>query len=149
MPKLDLDAIAATNATGYPPAFAGNVQGRFYKRLGPVARLTDFGACHTVLQPGAWSSQRHWHEGEDELVVILSGTAVLVDDHGETPLGPGDVACFPKGDGNGHVLQNRSEADCVFLAIGGPGVSDCHYPDIDMHYGSAHGGWHRKDGSPF
>ena len=38
MPKLDLDAIPQTNATGYPQEFAGEVQRRFYKRLGPVYR---------------------------------------------------------------------------------------------------------------
>ena len=29
MPKLDLDAIEQTNATGYPPEYAGAVQGRW------------------------------------------------------------------------------------------------------------------------
>jgi uncharacterized cupin superfamily protein len=31
------------------------------------------GAQHVVLKPGAWSSQRHWHDDEDELLVMLSG----------------------------------------------------------------------------
>ncbi|MGJ3628127.1 hypothetical protein AB5I41_16285 [Sphingomonas sp. MMS24-JH45] len=25
------------------------------------------------MPPGKWSSQRHWHEGEDEIVVVLAG----------------------------------------------------------------------------
>lgn len=148
MPKLDLDAIPQTNATGYPPDFAGVVQGRWYRRLAPASGIADFGASHVVLKPGAWSSQRHWHEGEDELLVMLSGEAVLVDDTGEHPMRPGDVAAFPKGDGNGHVLQNRSDADCVFVAIGGPSDTDCHYPDIDMHL-FAGAGFRRKDGGGF
>ena len=44
----------------------------------------------------------------------------------------GDCAAFPKNDGNGHVLQNRSVSDCVFVAVGRPAQSRCHYPDIDM-----------------
>ena len=86
-----------------------------------------------MLKPGAWSSQRHWHEGEDELVVMLDGEAVLVDDTGETVLRSGDVAAFAKNNGNGHVLQNRSDRPCVFVAIGRPSDTACHYPDIDMH----------------
>ena len=35
-----------------------------------------------MLKPGAWSSQRHWHNGEDEFLVMLSGEAVLVEDDG-------------------------------------------------------------------
>ena len=149
MPKLDLDAIPQTNATGYPPAYADVVQGRWYRRLAPAAGLEDFGASHVVLQPGAWSSQRHWHEGEDELVIMLSGVAVLLDNHGETEMRAGDIAAFPKNDGNGHVLQNRSGEPCVYVAIGRPAASDCHYPDIDMHLSAAVGEQRRKDGSEF
>lgn len=148
MPKLDLDTIPQTNATGYPPEYAEVVQGRCYRRLAPVAGLEDFGASHVVLKPGAWSAQRHWHEGEDELVVMIAGEAVLVDDSGETVMRAGDVAAFPKNDGNGHVLQNRSSADCVYVAIGKPSASDCHYPDIDLHLFPGEG-FRRKDGSAF
>jgi uncharacterized cupin superfamily protein len=149
MPKLDLDSIPQTNATGYPPEYADVVQGRWYRRLAPASGISDFGASHVVLQPGAWSSQRHWHEGEDELVVMLAGEAVLVDDSGETVMRPGDVAAFPKNDGNGHVLQNRSDVPCTFVAIGRPADTACHYPDIDMHLFSGADRQKRKDGSDF
>lgn len=148
MPKLDLDAIPQTNATGYPPEYADKVQGRWYRRLGPLGGLSEYGVSHVVLKPGAWSSQRHWHEGEDEFVVMLSGEAVLVDDDGEHVMRPGDCAAFPKGDGNGHVLQNRGDADCVFVAVGKKSESDCHYPDIDMHLVAGQD-FRRKDGAGF
>ena len=148
MPKLDLDAIPQTNATGYPPEYADKVQGRWYRRMAPASGITDFGYSHVTLKPGAWSAHRHWHEGEDEFVVMISGEAVLVDDDGEHVMLPGDIAAFPKNDGNGHVLINRSEADCVFIAVGKPSVTDCHYPDIDMHLFEGQG-FRRKDGSEF
>ncbi len=149
MPKLDLSAIPQTNTTGYPAQYADVVQGRWYRRLAPAAGLSVFGASQVVLQPGAWSSQRHWHEGEDELVVMLSGEAVLVDDTGETPMRSGDIAAFAKNDGNGHVLQNRSAAPCTFVALGRPSETDCHYPDIDMHLFADAGEQRRKDGRAF
>ncbi|WOK37240.1 cupin domain-containing protein [Sphingomonas sp. C3-2] len=149
MPKIDLDAIPQTNATGYPPEYAGVVEGRWYRRLAPVTGLTDFGASHVTLKPGAWSAQRHWHEGEDELVVMLLGEAVLIDDFGRHMLRAGDVAAFPKMDGNGHVIVNESECDCVFVAVGRPSASDCHYPDIDMHLDARTGRQRRKNGTEF
>jgi uncharacterized cupin superfamily protein len=148
MPKLDLDAFPQTNATGYAPEYAGDVQGRWYRRLGPDSGLKDFGVSHVTLKPGAWSSQRHWHEGEDEFVVMLAGQAVLVDDEGEHLMNPGDCASFPAGQANGHVLQNRSDSECVFVAVGRPTATDCHYPDIDMHLFEGKG-FRRKDGSEF
>ncbi len=149
MPKLDLESILQTNATGYPKVFADVVEGRWYRRLAPATGISDFGASHVVLAPGAWSSQRHWHVGEDELVVMISGEAVLVDDTGEVLMRPGDVAAFPKNDGNGHVLQNRSDSPCTYVAIGRPQATDCHYPDIDMHLSADVGEQRRKDGSAF
>jgi uncharacterized cupin superfamily protein len=149
MPKLDLAAIPQTNRTGYPPPYDQAVAGRWVRRLRPAAGLTDLGAAHVVLKPGAWSSQRHWHAEEDELVVILEGEAVLVEDEGETVLRAGDIAAWPKGVKNGHVLQNRSGADCVMLAVsaGDTAADYGEYPDIDMKF--APDGYLRKDGTPY
>ncbi|HEY5711332.1 MAG TPA: cupin domain-containing protein [Allosphingosinicella sp.] len=149
MPKLDLDAIEQTNRTGYPPPFSDPMGKRLYRRLAPAADIEDFGASHVVLEPGGISSQRHWHEGEDELVVMVEGEAVLVEEGSETMMRPGDIASFPKGVANGHHLVNRSARPCVFVAIGKPALTDCHYPDIDMHLDAASGRYTHKDGSAY
>jgi uncharacterized cupin superfamily protein len=148
MPKISLDAIPQTNATGYPPPFDEAVQGRWYRRLAPASGLTDFGASHVVLKPGAWSSQRHWHDGEDEFVVMIAGEAVLVEDDGEVVVRAGDCLAFPKGNTNGHHLINRSYADCVFVAIGGGVGTGGGYSDIDMLF-TGDGRYTRKDGTDY
>ena len=149
MPKLNLTAIEPTNRTGYPPPYAAAMAKRWTRRLAPVAGLADFGASHVVLEPGGISSQRHWHEDEDELVIVLAGEAVLVEEGGETLLRAGDVAAFPKGVADGHHLVNRSASDCVFVAIGKPAAGHCHYPDIDLHIHGVTGRFTHKDGSPY
>lgn len=149
MPKLDLAAIPQTNRTGYPSPYDEAVAGRWVRRLRPAAALSDLGAAHVVLKPGAWSSQRHWHAEEDELVVILQGEAVLVEDEGETVLRAGDIAAWPKGVRNGHVLQNRGDADCVMLAVSaGDAAADYgEYPDIDLKFTPE--GYAHKDGTSY
>src|SRR3954449_8728346 len=144
MPKIDLDAIEQVNRTGYPPPLNEAVQGRWYRRLAPATGLTAFGISHVVLKPGAWSSQRHWHVGEDEFLVMVSGEAVLEDDHGEHVLRPGDCAAFPMNDLNGHHLQNCGEADCVFIVVGAGANEGGDYPDIDMSF-TPEGIYVRKD----
>lgn len=144
MPKLDLDAIEQINATGYPPPYDAPMAKRRYRRLAPAAGLADFGVSHVVLEPGGISSQRHWHEGEDEFVVMLAGEAALIEDGGEMILRAGDCAAFPKGVADGHHLVNRSGADCVFVAVGKPAATDCHYPDINMHLDATSGRFIRK-----
>lgn len=148
MPKIDISSIPQTNATGYPAPFDKEVEGRWYRRLAPVTGLMQMGASHVVLKPGAWSSQRHWHEDEDELVIMLSGEAVLIEDDGECVLRAGDVAAFPAGVKNGHHLQNRSQSDCIFIAIGtGDRSQGGGYSDIDMTFGED--GYFHMDGTPY
>jgi uncharacterized cupin superfamily protein len=149
MPKLDLDAIPQANDTGYPDPYDRDVAGRGYRRLAPAAGLSEMGASHVVLKPGAWSSQRHWHVVEDELLVMVAGEAVLVEDEGETVLRAGDVAAWPKGVRNGHHLQNRSGEDCVFIAIsaGDSAADHGEYPDIDLKFVGRD--YFHKDGTPY
>jgi uncharacterized cupin superfamily protein len=148
MPKIDLESIEQLNRTGYPPPFNEQVAGRWYRRLAPATGLTDFGVSHVTLKPGAWSSQRHWHNGEDEFLVMLSGEAVLVEDEGETVLRAGDCAAWPKGTTNGHHLRNQSGEDCSFVVMSGGTSAGGGYSDIDMMW-TVEGGFVHKDGSPY
>ncbi len=148
MPKIDVEAIPQSNATGYPPPFDAEVKGRWWRRLAPAAGLTQMGASHVVLRPGAWSSQRHWHEGEDELVIMLSGEAVLIEDDGETVMRAGDIAAWAAGVQTGHHLVNRTDSDCAFIAIGtGDRARGGAYSDIDMTFSNE--GYFHKDGTPY
>ncbi|HEU4704609.1 MAG TPA: cupin domain-containing protein [Sphingomicrobium sp.] len=150
MPKIELEAVEQTNRTTYPMPFAAEMGRRHFRRLGPAGGLTEIGVSHVVLEPGGISSQRHWHEGIDEFLVVLDGEAVLVEDDGETVLRVGDCAAFPRDVANGHHLVNRSGRNCTFLAFdnrGGEG--DCHYPDIDLHWNQSDGRYTRKDGTPY
>lgn len=149
MPKLELEAIEQTNATGYPPPFDAPVKGRRYRRLAPAAGLGKLRASHVMLEPGAWSSQRHWHREIDELLVMLEGEAVLVEESGETIVRPGDVLAWPAGIENGHHLQNRSAAPCVFV-VASAGEYDADsgvYCDIDMVFDQE--GYARRDGTRY
>jgi len=148
MPKVDLESIEQNNATGYPPPFDQEVHGRWKRRLGPPSGLTDFGVSHVTLKPGAWSSQRHWHDGEDEFLVMLSGEAVLVEDDGRSVLRAGDCAAWPNGTANGHHLRNESDSDCSFIVVGGGTNTGGGYSDIDMMF-RADGSYVHKDGTSY
>jgi uncharacterized cupin superfamily protein len=133
MPKIDIPTLAIDTATGYPEPYRQAVAGRLRKRLGNAVGLDQFGVNLTTLKPGAWSSQRHWHASEDELVYVLEGELVLCEDGGETVLKPGDAAGWKANVPNGHCLINRTERNAVFLEIGTRSKSErASYSDIDM-----------------
>lgn len=148
MPKIELETIEQVNRTGYPAPFDKDVEGRWYRRLAPAAGLTDFGASHVVLKPGAWSSQRHWHNGEDEFLVMIAGEATLIEDECRTLLRPGDIAAWPKGSKNGHHLRNETDEDCVFVVVGGGTNEGGGYSDIDLAF-TREGTYVHKDGTPY
>lgn len=100
--------------------------------LGDQGGLTQFGVHLERLPPGSASSFRHWHEAEDELVLVLSGQPTLIEDD-ETLLQPGDMACWPAGLAVGHCLQNRTAEEAVYLTIGTRHIRDViHYPNHDL-----------------
>jgi uncharacterized cupin superfamily protein len=152
MPKIDIAKVPIDTATGYPAPFNKVVEGRSRKRLGRAAGLSQFGVNICTLKPGAASSQRHWHEHEDELVYVLEGEVVLCEDDGETVLKPGDVAAWKAGVANGHCLVNRSNSDAVFVEVGSrAAVERAHYSDIDMMVTRDEKGarYTKKSGAPY
>jgi uncharacterized cupin superfamily protein len=143
----------ARTGSGYPAPYAADCSNREKRALGDIAGLTHFGVNLVTLKPGTWSSQRHWHSGEDEFVYLISGELALVTDAGEQVLKAGMAAGFPAGDTNGHHLINRSGRDAVYLEVGSRVDGDvCSYPDIDLHLEPDGKGDYRfvhKDGRPY
>jgi uncharacterized cupin superfamily protein len=132
-PALDPESLPMREGSSYPPAYRDAVQGRRWRTLGDAAGLSQFGVNLVELAPGSWSSQRHWHTHEDELIYVLEGELVLITDDGEQRLVAGAAAGFPAGKENGHHLINRSDKPARLLAIGSRSRSDsCQYPDIDL-----------------
>jgi uncharacterized cupin superfamily protein len=143
--------LPASVGTDYPAPYDVPCRERRRRRLGDVFGVSQFGVNLLELPPGAWSSQRHWHEHEDEFVYVLDGEAVLVTNEGETRLTAGMTAGFQAGSGNGHHIVNRSKGIVRLLEIGARSAEEiAHYSDIDMIYREHRtgGGYFTKNGQP-
>ena len=93
--------------------------------------LTQYGGYVQTLQSGARSSNRHWHEKEDEFLYVLSGEVTVTENDGAHTLHAGDAACWPAGVPNAHHVSNQSAAPCSYLIVGTRLNHDvCHYPDL-------------------
>jgi uncharacterized cupin superfamily protein len=148
--KIDARTVATVVGTSYPAPYNEPCLRRERRRLGDVAGLTQFGVNLLRLPPGEWSSQRHWHTGEDEFVFVVSGEVVLVTEAGEEVLRAGDSAGFRANEPDGHHLQNRSQHEAWLLEIGGRCDADAvFYSDIDMIVPAGSSTYTRRDGSEF
>lgn len=100
--------------------------------ISEAAGLTQFGAFVEVLAPGSRSALAHWHESEDEMVLVLDGEITLIEGDRETLLRPGDAAAFKAGVPVAHCLENRSVRPTRCLVVGTRAPVDrIVYPDRD------------------
>ena len=152
MPLIDPLSVPMKTGSIYPDPYASMMKGRSSLRLGDAGGLTQFGVNICRVEPGSGSSHRHWHHNEDEMVYILSGEAVLIENEGETVLEACDAATFKAGVANGHTLFNRGAFDLVFLEIGTRANDEiAEYPDVDLRAEAVNRVWTftRKDGTHF
>ena len=155
MPVIDISRQFVTrgeDGIAYPAPF--DEKCRLYEAvaLGEAVGLTQFGVAMEKLLPGGMSSQRHWHENEDEFLYLLSGELVLVEDDGEHILKEGAAVGWKAGEPNGHHLINRSDQPAYYLIVGTRAANDrVHYPDIDLAYEriNGEGRYLHKDGTPY
>ena len=152
-PVVAADAPPRAKRSLYPEPYASRMAAREKQTLGDLFGLTNFGVNRTTIRPGGTSALRHWHTKQDEFVYIVSGTATLVMDEGETPMPAGTCMGFKAGTPNGHLLANRGTTEVVYLEIGDRTAGDAvTYPDDDIQAVLGAGGkWTflHKDGRPF
>ena len=151
---LDPKTVEWQSRQPYPAPYDNALAGRFRRALGDALGLAQFGVNLGRLEPGAVSSLRHWHTGEDEFVLVLEGTPTLVTDDGEQVLGPGLAAGFSAHTENGHRLENHTDQPVVYLEVGTRAVRDeVTYPDADLRMLKEDSGkkrsYHHKDGTPY
>lgn len=68
----------------------------------------------SCLRPGA-SSGLHTHEGNCEIVYVISGTATFYYDGVMETANAGEVHYCPEG--HSHYMENNTDTDLIYLAI--------------------------------
>lgn len=135
-------------ASGYPGPYNLGQGHMAYRPLSDAGGLTQFGAAFEVLQPGGQSSQMHWHEREDEFLLVLDGELCVVEDGVETVIGPGDACAWKAGSKVAHCLRNHSDRPVAYLIVGSRDPGDiCHYPGLDLR--ATPQGYVHLDGTPW
>jgi uncharacterized cupin superfamily protein len=131
MPKVLIPPFTVETDTSHP-VLGASLGTYAHCAIGDAGGLTQFG-CHLErLPPGSRSSHRHWHETEDELVYILQGEVVLIEAD-ETVLRARRRRRRRAGEPTGHCLENRSDADALYLVVGTRRMADVvHYPDAGL-----------------
>jgi uncharacterized cupin superfamily protein len=106
-----------------PPPFSGRGQ-----RVGAAAGARELGATLYEIDPGGAVAPYHAHHGNEEMLVVLSGTPSLRTPEGVRRLEAGAVVAFPRGAEGAHRVLNRSGEPARVLLM-----STMRFPDVAEH----------------
>ena len=152
LPGLDPQSLDIELGANYPLPFKAPLAERVKRRLGPKLGLRHLGANLLELAPGSWSSQRHWHSREDEMIYVIQGEVTLLTSAGAQRLLAGMTAGFPAGVEDGHHLINHSADVAMVLEVGTKHRDDVvTFPDIDLveEFTSAGRKFKDREGQPY
>lgn len=98
-------------------------------RRGGKLRFRDLSGDHLgvrieALEPGATSSEHHYHSMEEEHVIVLKGSATLFLGEELYELKKDDHVCFKAGEAVPHHIENTSAEMFEFLVFGERSAGD-------------------------
>lgn len=115
------------------------------KQLGAAAGSEELGCSLYEVPEGKYAWLRHYHEGNEEAIFVLSGTGTvsLGPDAAEHEISAGDYVAFPRGEAGTHAVEG-GEGGLRYLMVSTMNEPDITvYPDDDkvgLYAGSPPGG---------
>jgi uncharacterized cupin superfamily protein len=97
-------------------------------RLGPRAGAEQLGATLYEIDPGGAAAPYHLHYGNEELLIVVSGTPQLRTPDGIRALEPGSVVGFPRGAAGAHRVFNPGDEPARVII-----VSTMNFPEVAQH----------------
>ena len=101
----------------------------------PVIPAEDAKKCRVnfiEVEPGNQAFSYHYHEMNEEVFYIISGTGIVRTVKGDITVKAGDIITFPTGKEGSHVIRNGSDTEKLvyidFDAINIPEI--VHLPDV-------------------
>jgi len=111
--------------SGFPSGFQTR-----YRQLGPMLGAELLGATVYELDPGERNGPYHYEIGNEECVLVLTGSPTLRHPDGRDVLAVGDMVMFPEGTDGAHQLINESSVLARVLILSTMRVPfGCAYPD--------------------
>ena len=103
------------------------------KTIIPNEEASKCRANFVELEPGNYAYGYHYHEANEEVFYIISGTGAVRTTNGELSVKAGDVIGFPTGEKGSHVISNNSETEKLVYIDFGTTVSPevVHLPDFN------------------
>jgi len=123
---VNLRDVTMPSGEETPPGFA-------FSELSASERTGDelIGASLYEFEPANQLWPYHFHTGNEEWALVVSGTPTLRTPQGERELRAGDVVGFPQGEKGAHTFYNRGSRPSRIVIFSTLRSGYCTYPDSD------------------
>ena len=116
--------------------FEKNSYGKYKSQSAPIAKLwgtVQLGFHVEILEPKSFSCPYHFHHHEEELFIILSGSAMVSEDNEFYEVKQGDLVIFKTG--VAHQFYNHTNEPFKFFAISNKSEDEtCEFPDSNKKW---------------
>ena len=98
--------------------------------VGRTLGSQSIGLTIQTVAPGCFSSRRHKHVFQEEILIVVEGTGVLHHGDERVPVSKGDMMCYRPDDPEAHTFENTGSSDLVIWAFGNRFSHEvCLYPE--------------------
>ncbi len=99
--------------------------------IGPLLGAELLGCSVYDLPPGERNWPYHYHVGNEEWLIVVTGRPTLRTPTGERELAPADVVGFPEGQAGAHTVANRTDQTVRVAIFSTLRTGNAVYPDSE------------------
>jgi len=109
--------VSLQNIPAFPYRFGPQQEGRM-QDVGRNVGSDKIGLLIQTVAPGKRASRRHRHLFQEELLIVMSGSGVLLHGDERIPVEAGACVCYRASDPDAHTFENTGTTDLVIWAFG-------------------------------
>lgn len=114
---MSLRKVKLPDIKPFAYSFGGNINGKMTD-VGRTVGSKTIGLLIQTVGPGCFSSRRHKHLFQEEILIVISGEGTLHHGEQQIPVSVGDCVCYLPEDREAHTFQNTGKTDLVIWAFG-------------------------------
>jgi uncharacterized cupin superfamily protein len=114
---MALRRVKLSDLKSFTYSFGGDIGGTMAD-VGRTVGSKTIGLVIQTIAPAHFSSRRHKHMFQEEILVVMSGEGTLHHGDQRIPMSAGDCVCYLPEDAEAHNFENTGTADLVVWAFG-------------------------------
>src|SRR6516162_219329 len=114
---MSLRKLKLSELKSFDYAFGPGIGGKMAD-VGRTVGSKTIGLTIQTIAPGRFSSRRHKHLFQEELLIVMSGEGTLHHGDQRIPMSAGEGVCYLPEDPEAHCFENTGTSDLVVWSFG-------------------------------